>query len=255
MSKSNCVIIGIDLAWGSKNPKNYSILKQKRDGVCVALYKNGEYSIVDFLYPKGNEELIKIIQTHTKNFNRSIILIDAPIVCTNPTGARPVDRLTHKLFYNEHATCYPANSINCSRPIKIANILKQNRFKIGWDIIKNKHLLIEVYPHPAMVRLFKLKRIFKYKKGAIQTKQIEFKKYQSSLKTFLAKYLPNIKLNKGAEVLLKARWNKKNEDLLDAFFCTIIGIWHHRFLGKKTEIIGDTKTGFILLPIDLRKAN
>lgn len=255
MSKSNCVIIGIDLAWGSKNPKDYSLNKQKCDGVCIALYEKGKYSIVNFSYPKGNDQLIEILQTYIKKYYRSIILIDAPIVCPNSTGARPVDRLTHKLFHNEHAACHPANSIKCSRSIKVAKLLKQMGFIIGWDTTRYTNLLIEVYPHPAMVRLFKLKKIFKYKKGTIKNKQIEFKKYQTSLKLFLKKYFSNIKLNKEVRELLKVKWNKKNEDLLDSLFCVIVGIWHHKFRGKESEIIGDLKTGFILLPKDLRTIN
>ena len=32
------------------------------------------------------------------------------------------------------------------------------------------------------------------------------------------------------------------------FFCALIGMWHWMHRGKRSEVIGDRKTGFILLP-------
>lgn len=253
--KNDCIIIGIDLAWGSINNNFTQQNKQKSDGVCIISYNKRVFQVKKLLYPNGDEQLLECIAPYIQQAKKTIIMIDAPIVCPNPKGARPVDRLTHKLFFKEHAACYPANSTKCSRPIRLAKSLKRIGFNINWNFQKFSKTLIEVYPHPAMVRLFRLKKIFKYKKGDIVNKQKEFRKYQLAFKKFLSLHFPELELNRDIEKLFKVNWNKKSEDLLDAFFCALLGMWHFKFKGTKSEIIGDLKTGFILLPADLRAVN
>lgn len=245
-------IIGIDLAWGSKNPM---IKTTKNDGVCVIEADRYKYKILELAHVSGDESLINLIIRYKNQYKRSLIMIDAPIICNNKTGMRPVDKLTHRIFNREHAACHPANSTKCSRPIRIAEELKKLGIKIGWDIRAHAHLVAEVYPHPAMVRLFRLNKIFKYKKGKKPEKIKEFRRYQKVFKDFLDENFQNLELNKDAKMLFKAQWDKPNEDKLDALFCGILGMWHYIFSGRESEIIGNRKSGFILLPVDLRKTN
>ena len=253
--KNNSYIIGIDLAWGSRVEKYNHIRKLKNDGVCIVSANKNKYEFLKISYPNGNTELIETLKPYIDNSKQVLVLIDAPVVCPNSKGARPVDRLTHSLFHSEHAACHPANSTKCSRPLNIVKLLKNMGLRIGYNIQKDSHLIIEVYPHPAMVRLFKLKKIFKYKKGLIEEKKLEFINYQNAFKKFLNENLPELKINQEINELLKKSWTKENEDLLDAVFCATLGVWHHKYRGKKSEVIGNLKTGFILLPLDLREIN
>jgi predicted RNase H-like nuclease len=84
-------------------------------------------------------------------------MVDAPIICPNPSGSRPVDRLSHVKFGRFKAGCYPANQNLCPRPIEVGIILKKLGFEINWEIAtaKNKRLIAsEVYPHVAIIRFF-----------------------------------------------------------------------------------------------------
>ena len=177
-----------------------------------------------------------------------MVMVDAPIVCPNATGTRPVDRLTHKLFGRQHAGCHPANSTKCPRPARLTKRLAAAGCKIGWDFKTARRLVCEVYPHPAMLRLFGLDRIVKYKKGPVANRRKEFRRLQALLRTCLAEKFPKLKLNDEMTELLTTDWSKPVEDKLDAFFCALIG-YHHYLHGQgKSEVIGDRQTGFILLP-------
>ena len=48
--------------------------------------------------------------------------------------------------------------------------------------------------------------------------------------------------------LLSLPWTKDQEDRLDALLCALIGWWHLRFGGEKSEVLGDDSSGHILLP-------
>jgi len=164
-----------------------------------------------------------------------------------------VDRLTHTLFHREHAACHPANSTKCPRPIRILRKLEQLGACAGWEINPRGIVVAEVYPHPAMVRMFKLPRIVKYKKGTVLQRRKEFRRLQNLIKSCLKKEFPYLERDIETRELLNMPWSKIVEDKTDAFFCSLIGLWHWYHGGKRSEVIGDLDSGFILLPEDLRQ--
>jgi predicted RNase H-like nuclease len=235
-------LIGIDLAWGDRKP----------DGVCAADARNGAVRITEYAYPQGDTELLAFVRARVHPTRRLLLTIDAPILCPNRTGTRPVDRLTHTMFHREHAACHPANSTKCPRPPRIRRALEKMGIPAGWDLSSSRHLAAEVYPHPAMVRLFRLERIVKYKRGGVGEKRKEFRRLQGLLRELLGREMSWVTGGEETEELLRAPWTKRTEDLTDALFCTLIGAWHWRHGGRRSEVIGNGRTGFILLPEDLR---
>ncbi len=231
-------IIGIDLAWGDRKP----------DGVCCIDVTNSGARVRDFAYPRGDRELLETIGAMLDGSGRALLTIDAPIVCPNRTGTRPVDRLTHRMFHREHAACHPANSTKCPRPPRIRRKLQKLGFTAGWDLNRSTHLMAEVYPHPAMVRMFRIPRIVKYKKGRVAERAKEFRRLQRLMKKLLREEFPDLSLNTDALEYLRAPWTKNVEDHLDALFCGLIGLRHWNHQGTRSEVIGNIRTGFILLP-------
>ena len=108
--------------------------------------------------------------------------------------------------------------------------------------------MAEVYPHSAMVRMFGLPRIIKYKKGSVAERRKEFQRLQGLMRKLMKRKFPGLTLNQETRNLLKEKWSKPVEDRTDALFCALIGMWHWMHRGKRSEVIGDRKTGFILLP-------
>lgn len=248
------LLIGLDLAWGEKNS----------DGVCVLRYDPlaRRARVLGYAYSHGDAALVATLAPHLRAGEPAFAAIDAPIVCPNLTGARPVDRLTHTFFHREHAACHPANLNQCPRPPRIlARLATDLGFTPGWIIppfINHKsesinsplRLAAEVYPHPAMVRLFRLPRIIKYKKGPVAARRREFRRLQLLLTALLAREFPFLAPDADTSALLATPWTKPVEDRTDALFCALIALWHVHHAGARSEVIGDLATGFILLPAD-----
>jgi len=127
-------------------------------------------------------------------------------------------------------------------------LLARKGFSIGWKIGKVRKTAAEVYPHPAMVRMFGLPRIIKYKKGSVAERRKEFRRLQGLMRKLMKRRFPGLTLNQETRNLLRQKWSKPVEDRTDALFCALIGMWHWMYRGKRSEVIGDLKTGFILLP-------
>jgi predicted RNase H-like nuclease len=152
------------------------------------------------------------------------------------------------MFHREHAACHPANLTKCPRPPRIARLLEKHGFKVGWQATPGKKTVAEVYPHPAMVRMFGIPRIVKYKKGSVADRRKEFRRLQGLLKQCLKKNFSGLRLNPETAALLRDRWSKPVEDRADALFCALIGLRHWIHQGRQSEVIGDRESGFILLP-------
>ena len=91
-------ILGIDLAWGYRNP----------DGVYSIEIENGNAYVNEIGLVRGSVALKDWVQNYTKN-SSVMAMLYAHIICPNPNGSRPVDQLTHIKFGRFKAGCYSAN--------------------------------------------------------------------------------------------------------------------------------------------------
>jgi len=220
------------------------------DGVC-AIEVEGEHArLLSIGLTRGDPELISWVRQHVGEGD-AFLAIDAPIVCINPTGARPVDRQSHVEFGRYHAGSHPANTGKCPRPRRIARSFASLGFRVGWDQGDGTapgRLMSEVYPHPAIVRLFGLEERIPYKKGAVTERRREFRRYQRLLRKSLDDLFPRLELNKAAAGLLTLGWTKDVEDQTDGLLCALIAYWHWMHRGAQSQVLGDLATGFILVP-------
>lgn len=232
------LLVGIDLAWGERN----------RDGVCLieADTPPGRAAVVESRWTLGDAPLREWLAAKAAG-SPCHVAVDAPLVCPNRDGSRPVDRLTHRLFGREHAGCHPSNSRLCARPVRIAGVLESDGFTLGWDPAAPR-LAMEVYPHPAMIRWFGLSRILKYKRGAVADRRREFRRYQSLFRSLLEVRFPELAPGSVGNGLLEADPSKEAEDRLDAFFCALIALHHWRHQGRQSQILGDVRSGFLVVP-------
>ena len=227
-------IAGVDLAWGDRRP----------DGVCVLEANRKRARVLALGLAQGDDELLAFLDQHLGG-SHAFIAMDAPVVCRNLEGARPVDRLTHVHFGRFKAGSHPCNLTRCRRPPHVVTKLQKRGFTIGTI---GRRVLAEVYPHPAMVRLFGLSERIPYKRGRVDARRREFRRLQAELRTCLAAHFPALEMSSELARLLDLPWTKNVEDQTDAFFCALIGYWHWLHRGEKSEVLGDLATGFILIP-------
>src|SRR5262249_44895912 len=96
---------------------------------------------------------------------------------------------------------------------------------------------IEVYPHPATVVLFGLKKTLKYKKGPFDERQRELLKLMTLIEG-LDNETPRLRANrsvawvelrKRVEAATRASQLDRDEDAVDAVLCAYVALyWYHR---------------------------
>lgn len=231
-------VVGIDLAWGENRP----------DGVCLLRGARGKVEHVAHALVQGDEELLAWLRQTLPAEIPALLCLDAPVVCPNRTGSRPVDRLTHRLFHREQAGAHPANRSRCGRPLRVVAKLRRAGFSIATDWPRTPRALIEVYPHPATVRWFGLDRTIKYKRGPVALRRRAFARLQRLLRRWLEQTAPEVMSQQPTRELLRARWTKDIEDMTDALLCAMVG-WQWAVRGSaEMEILGDTRRGFMVIP-------
>lgn len=243
--------VGIDLAWSERNTSAISIIKANGNrGVLI----NWISKI------KTNEEILNWVLERIKN-EPAVISIDAPLIVKNLKGRREADALVTKLFRKYHAGAHPTN---IERLEKFGGLRGESLTKLfeekGYSnnpYFKPKsevRAVIEVFPHPAIVVFFNLKKTLKYKakKGRKQDFLLaEFRKYQKDIKTLESKE-PALKLPKEIFVdisKLKRKELKEYEDLLDSIICAYIGFYYWYWGTRKNAVLGSLKKGYIVTPI------
>jgi len=231
-------VIGVDLAWGERRP----------DGLCLLRGQGRRIMEVRHALTRGEGVLLSWIRDHTDPEEPLLLCLDAPVVCPNRTGARPVDRLMHRLFHREEAGAHPANRTLCARPLRVVRSLQRAGFSVATDWPATRRAVIEVFPHPATVRWFGLARTIKYKRGPVTARRREFARLQRLLRAWLAEQAPEILRRPATAALLRAPWTKDVEDQTDALLCALVG--RQTALGgrRAVEVLGDLRTGFIILP-------
>jgi len=140
--------VGIDLAWGERNPTGLAVLDEGGRLVHVETVRTDD-EIVAAMAPYAGPVLVAF---------------DAPLVVTNPTGNRPAEAALNRDFARFDAGAHPSNTgkPEFSDGTRGARLSARLRLDLNPKSGRTRRA-IEVYPHPATVALFRLGRTLKYK--------------------------------------------------------------------------------------------
>jgi predicted RNase H-like nuclease len=114
--------------------------------------------------------------------------------------------------------------------------------------------MAEVYPHAAMVALWDLPKIIKYKKGSTSVRRLGLSTLRSHLTTLSTTEPPLLRSGVLQEVLstdlneLVGQSLKNREDQLDAVFCAYLAYYFWYWGWERNELFGHTESGYILNP-------
>ncbi len=240
--------IGVDLGWVSG-----------ASGLCCLEWQDNQLHILDITTKIEIATICTWIDSWIEKKEPALIAVDAPTIIPNQTGMRLPDKLSHKYFGKYHAGCYPANLSRpfAQRTVNFGNILSNKGFIHAPTITPQKigRYQIEVFPHPAIVNLFNLERILKYKKGKLAEKKSELQKLLNYVTNILPKLEPALNLDSIITVpaipeKLTTKKLKAIEDQLDSLLCAYIGAywWYWGNKDHKNIVIGDKTTGYIVVP-------
>ncbi|GAP95447.1 DUF429 domain-containing protein [Leptolyngbya sp. NIES-2104] len=231
--------LGIDLGW-STNPS----------GLCCLELENGVLTLRDLRRESSIDEVLSWIDQHAPD--SAIVAVDAPTIIPNQTGMRLPDRLAHKHFGRYHAGCYPANLglPFADRTVGLGLSLESRGFEHAPTIEAQRsgRYQIEVFPHPAMVHLFGLNQILKYKKGTIAQRKPELEKLRQFILERLPQIEPKLKLETLPEIPNKGADLKAVEDQFDSLICAYVAAYWWYWGAEKNLVLGDRASGYIVVP-------
>ena len=242
--------VGVDLAWSERNPSGVAILSggAGRELVYVRSETCGP-----------TEEIAEPILALDSPV---WVAIDAPLVVRNETGQRPVDRLVTRQYGRFHAGAHSASLKQLKHDVRaatLAGLLASGGVcqldEVGLPPKEGGSWAFETYPHPAMIELFGLDRIIKYKKGRVDQKREGLRALAGTLADRLPRLDPPLATSDALSSLLdcdpwglRGRALKGLEDRLDALFCAYIAAHLWRWGVERNRHLGSGETGSIVLP-------
>jgi len=239
--------LGIGLGWRSG-----------ASGLCCLELTNGQLQLLDLDRREAIADIFAWIDTWVQPEAPAIIAVDAPTLIPNATGMRLPDKLTHKYFGKYHAGCYPANlSLPfAQRTVDFGLALAARGFHHAPEIVPQMpgRYQIEVFPHPAIVHLFQLDRILKYKKGKLAERYLELLKLRQHIVGVLSTIEPTLILSaeiaaRHAPLTLAAL--KALEDQLDSLICAYVAAYWWYWGLERNWVLGDRASGYIVVPAPL----
>jgi len=185
----------------------------------------------------------------------ALVAVDAPTIIPEGVAMRVADKLTHTHFGRQHAGAYPANrSLPFAASTLALGIALEERGYAHAPTIAPRapgRFQIECFPHPAMLRLFGLPTILRYKKGLVTERRAELSRLRDLLASHLTTgepriatplQLPALPARGGGPAL------KRVEDQLDAIVCAYVGAHWWRWGTARNEVLGDHEGGYIVVP-------
>ena len=231
--------IGIDLAWGPKNRTGLAAVAA--DGRLLA---SGS--------AHRDEEILTWIADHASALG--VVAIDAPLIVTNATGRRHCEALIHTAFgrfdAGPHSTNLSKPEFNPPRGAVLAERLGLPLDPDG----RRDGVAIEVYPHPAMVGLWDLDLILKYKhkaKYAFRFRKSQFSALLAQLNRVESLGLEDVPRWAEIEWIVEgaAKHGDLNriEDEVDGIVCAYLA-WLWAQADARLTVYGDVTSGYIVAP-------
>ncbi|MGB3642587.1 MAG: DUF429 domain-containing protein [Rivularia sp. (in: cyanobacteria)] len=241
--------LGIDLGW-----------KSQPSGLCYLELIDGKLQLQDLDRLDAIADILVWVDNCVKPDESAIIAVDAPTLIPNATGSRLPDKLTHKHFGKYHAGCYPANLglAFAQRTVNFGLELESRGYLHAptMEAQKPGRYQIEVFPHPAIVQLFGLNRILKYKKGRISDRHLELTKLYNYIVDILPTLEPSLNKDTNSDFLnfkfltstCTGKVLKAVEDKLDSLICAYVAAYWWYWGEQRNLVLGDANTGYIVIP-------
>ena len=247
------LFIGLDLAWGQKNTSGGVVIRC--DGAGSATVVDVQESLED------DAAILKWLDQWDQPGQGILVGVDAPLLVPNETGRRFAEAEIGRRFARFQAGAHPANRQLFRNYVRGEDLVARlARREIAHDPYLTApqtpgvRQVMEVFPHPAHIVLFRLARTLKYKAKPgrdYPALWCAMNEYCRLLRT-LADETPVLVLPEHwppQDVSgIKGKAYKQLEDGLDALTCAYIVFWYWWHGPDGAEVIGDMTDGYIVVP-------
>ncbi len=247
----NIRFTGFDSAWGGRERGALCSMHGRVDGKSLSL----EISEAPVRVNWG--EAVSQIGNWAE-FENHVIAIDQGLVVPNLTKQRPVERkLASALMGVYGCGCYSSNRSNGpsygsdAGIWKFLNVLNQRGYQQNPAAVATKELgkfYFECYPHPAIIALFNLPSVLKYKVN--KKNSDDWKKLVRHIRGLKDAELP---ISNVAEFVSEDfKQCKGNEDILDSVVAAYVAAYFWNFGYEKSVAIGTMSEGYMVTPVNDR---
>ena len=249
-------------------------------GLCCLSWEDDSLTKIELGHLVELDDILQWMGDRLSAHESAVVAVDAPTIIPNKTGMRVCDRLAHKYFGKYHAGCYPANLGRpfAQRTLTVGKRLESLGFShqpnlgqadlsqdlassasdaeltgVAQPVKPSGRYQLEVFPHAAMLHLFQLDQILKYKKGRLAERRVELVRLRDLIidvfPTLTPSFSPHIDFDAIApEIPHKGKEMKAVEDQLDSLVCAYTAT-HWWYWGlQKNWVLGDRSTGYIVVP-------
>ncbi len=272
-------ILEIDAAWTANNPSGVALVRGKgKKWQClavapsyesfVALADDGQVNWQKKEFKGSHPDVSRLLVAAEKLAGKPVdlVAIDMPVSRKKITSRREADDQISREFGDRNCG---AHSPSPARPGTLGEDLtrafKSSGFNLVTDIIEKPSeagkVLIEVYPHPALLSLlqadqrvqYKVSKSLSYWQEASVPKRINnlLEIYQAILEKLSERFSGLGELIRFDREITCLAHLKKYEDALDALICAWVGV---EFLGGRVIPLGDD-TAAIWCPADVVSEN
>lgn len=236
--------IGVDLAWGKRNPSGLAAIDRGGQVVAEAIATT-DAEIAAFVSAQDVEG--------------AVLGLDAPLVVRNQSGRRACEAELQRRYGRVGAGPYPSNLAllgGAARAMELVERLErpyltvpvEPRRRAGW-------WAVEVFPNPALLELGSLERALRYKRGTAAERAAGLRRLYdliAGLETATPplRLAPTGRLRSQLDRLdgLRGSARKAFEDLADAHVCAYVALWWWWHGRSRTLVAGDDAGGAILVP-------
>ena len=242
------VFTGFDSAWAAKNTGAICELVLQDDG-SLTLQENHPI-------PANWDDAIGLVGQEPDGV-LNVWAIDQPICVANESGCRPVEAdLAKALMADFGCGAHSSNRSNpCWRadaPIwNFITALRRNDFHhhpMAIPAAREGRYYFECYPHPAILGLFDLDHILKYK-----VHHRNGNDWQELLRLLRELASGDLRIaNIGSFATERLLQNQVNENKLDAIICAYVAAYWWKYGTERSTMIGGTTAGYIVTPHSIR---
>jgi predicted RNase H-like nuclease len=207
--------LGIDLGWSTG-----------ASGLCCLEWQPSGLELLDVQSQTSVTDILAWVEFWLPQGQPGMIAVDAPTLIPNQTGMRLCDKLCHRYFGRYHAGCYPANQglSFAKHTVAFGQSLEERGFAHAPVILPQQpgRYQIEAFPHAAMIYLFQLDQIIKYKKGKLADRRQGLGQLRQHILERLPHQQPRLNISTLPDIPRTGTALKTLEDQLDSLICAYI---------------------------------